>query len=235
VYRVFESLDALVTVVEEARGLPMTSLCAVPRADVLDLLDDVREALPAEVDDAQDVLDRRDEIVGLAEQEAEQTRSSTRAEADELRSRAHADAEEMLAQARHEAERIVAEARLVATQTADVARDEADRLAAAGRAAHERYVADGRTEQARLVSQTEIVRGARTEAARIVEGAEAEALRLRRECDAYVDATLAQFEDALTQALRTVGRGRSTLRRAPGGAAVPAGTGRTGTGMDLID
>ena len=62
-YRVFESLDALVTVVEEARGVPMTSNCVVPRGDVLELLDDIREALPGELDDAQDVLDRRDEIV----------------------------------------------------------------------------------------------------------------------------------------------------------------------------
>src|SRR3954447_15565287 len=67
VYRVFESLDALVTVVEEARGLPMTANCVVPRGDVLELLDDVREALPGELDDAQDVIDRRDEIVAEAE------------------------------------------------------------------------------------------------------------------------------------------------------------------------
>jgi cell division septum initiation protein DivIVA len=76
VYRVFESLDALVTVVEEARGVPMTANCVVPRGDVLELLDDVREAFPGELDDAQDVLDRRDELVDDAAQEAEQTRSS---------------------------------------------------------------------------------------------------------------------------------------------------------------
>ena len=45
-YRVFESLDALVTLVEEARCLPMTATCVVSRGDVLELLDDVREALP---------------------------------------------------------------------------------------------------------------------------------------------------------------------------------------------
>src|SRR3712207_4519033 len=82
VYRVFESLDALVTVVEEARGLPMTGNCVVPRGDVLELLDDVREALPGELDDAQDVLDRRDEIVAEAEQEAEHTRGGATADAE---------------------------------------------------------------------------------------------------------------------------------------------------------
>ena len=157
-YRVFESLDALVTLVEEARGLPMTATCVVPRGDVLELLDDVREALPAELDDAQDVLDRRDEIIGAAEQEAARTRAAAQSEADELRARARTEAEEELAQARHEAERIVAEARRAATSLADSARDEADRLAAAGQAAHERYVADGRSSRGR--SMTSSVRSA---------------------------------------------------------------------------
>src|SRR2546421_10893465 len=48
VYRVFEALDELVTIVEEARGLPMTSSCVVPRGDILELLDEVRDALPGD-------------------------------------------------------------------------------------------------------------------------------------------------------------------------------------------
>lgn len=237
VYRVFESLDALVTVVEEARGVPMTSTCVVPRGDVLELLDDVREALPAELDDAQDVLDRRDEIVSQAEQEAARTRAAGQAEADELRAGARAETEQELAQARHEAERIVADARRDATLLTDEARAEADRLAAAGQAARERYVADGRSEQARLVSQTDVVRAARAEAARIVDTADGEAARLRQECDGYVDRTLAGFEDTLNHALRTVSRGRGKLRRggSTNGVATGVGTDRSGTGMDLID
>ncbi|TXQ23070.1 DivIVA domain-containing protein, partial [Escherichia coli] len=54
-YRVFEALDELVAIVEEARGVPMTAGCVVPRGDVLELLDDVRDAIPGELDDAQDV------------------------------------------------------------------------------------------------------------------------------------------------------------------------------------
>ena len=63
-YRVFEALDELVAIVEEARGVPMTAGCVVPRGDVLELLDDVRDAIPGELDDAQDVLDHRDKLVG---------------------------------------------------------------------------------------------------------------------------------------------------------------------------
>jgi hypothetical protein len=93
-------------------------------------------------------------------------------------------------------------------------------------------VSEGRAEQARLVSQTEVVRAANAEAARVVDEAESETDRLRHECDAYVDAKLAEMEDMLGKALATVSRGRSQLwRSAPAGAA----RGRTGTGMDLID
>ena len=42
-YRVFEALDELGAIVEEARGLPMTAGCVVPRGDVLELIDDIKE------------------------------------------------------------------------------------------------------------------------------------------------------------------------------------------------
>ena len=55
-FHVFEALDELVAMIEEARGLPMSSQCMVPRSDALLLLDEIRDALPGELDDAQDVL-----------------------------------------------------------------------------------------------------------------------------------------------------------------------------------
>jgi hypothetical protein len=87
------------------------------------------------------------------------------------------------------------------------------------------------------VAQSEVVRAAHAEAARIVDAADAEAERLRQECDGYVDAKLAEFEDTLAKALRTVTRGRSNLwRGGPNGGPPGVGVnGRSGTGMDLID
>ena len=85
VYRVFEALDELVAIVEEARGVPMTAGCVVPRGDVLDLLDDVKEAIPSELDNAQDVLDHRDQLVDDAQTNAEQTVARARAHADSIR------------------------------------------------------------------------------------------------------------------------------------------------------
>ena len=65
-FHVFEALDELVAMIEEARGLPMSSQCMVPRSDALLLLDEIRDALPGELDDAQDVLDKRDTLVNDA-------------------------------------------------------------------------------------------------------------------------------------------------------------------------
>ena len=70
-YRVFEALDELGGIVEEARGVPMTAGCVVPRGDVLELIDDIKDAIPGELDDAQDVLDARDSLLREAKDHAE--------------------------------------------------------------------------------------------------------------------------------------------------------------------
>ncbi|GAA3055455.1 DivIVA domain-containing protein [Actinokineospora globicatena] len=222
-YKVFEAIDELVTIVEEARGLPMTSGCVVPRGDVLELLDEIRDALPAEVDDAQDVLDRKDEIIGSAEHQAEQALSKATMEAENAIAQARAQAESLIAEATAHADRLVADARDEADRAAAAGRaeyeslvgrsqSEADRMLQAGRESYERAVAEGRFEQGRLVSQTEVVQAAHAESARVLDATAEEAARQRDECDAYVDGKLAEFEDLLTHTLRTVGKGRSHLR-----------------------
>lgn len=233
-YRVFEALDQLVTIVEEARGLPMTASCVVPRGDVLDLLDEIRDAVPAEMDDAQDVLDHKDRLIIDARSTAEESVGKAQADAQRLLADAHNESSSMIAMARSEADRLVhdataqAEAILARAQAdADRAiqagqdqhdslvergRGEADRLIAAGRQSYEQSVAEGQAEQARLVGAAEVAQAARAQSAEIIDAAQDEADRLRDECDRYVDDRLAEFEDVLTKTLRTVGRGRSALR-----------------------
>lgn len=234
VYRVFEALDELVTIVEEARGLPMTASCVVPRGDVLELLDDVRDALPGEVDDAQDVLDHREHMLTEARTSADRSVADAQAEADRLLAAARAEANSTVTGARAEADRLVgeatgrAEATLVRAQSdsdrqvhagqqeyeslVERGHQEADRQVSAGRATFERSVADGRAEQSRLVSHSEVVQAAHTESARIVDSAHDAADRMRADCDSYVDAKLAALEESLTKTLRTIGRGRTALR-----------------------
>jgi cell division septum initiation protein DivIVA len=223
VYRVFEALDELVTILEEARGVPMTSNCIVPRGDSLELLDEIRDAIPGELDDAQDVLDRKDEIVGKAEHEANTKLSKATSEAETALANAHAEAERIVADAQARAHRLVSEAeqaadREVAKGHAEYeelvgrAHAEAERMLQAGRESYEHAVEDGRIEQSRMVSQTEVVQAAHVESNRILDATAQEADRQRAECDAYVDGKLAEFEDLLAHTLRTVGKGRTHLR-----------------------
>jgi cell division septum initiation protein DivIVA len=243
VYRVFETLDALVTVVEEARGLPMTATCVVPRGDVLDLLDDLREALPGELDDAQDVLDQREDMVSRAEQraaellahaeqESTKTVEAANEKAERLLADARAQADGLLSAARHDAERTIADARAQHQELVDRAREEARHLAESGRVAYEQAVADGRAEQARLVAQTEVVHAAHIESGRIIDAGQQETARLRGECDQYIEGSLAEFEETLGRTLQVVQRGRGQRRR-PAGR--PVGAGRERLGTDLLN
>ncbi|HWE89337.1 MAG TPA: DivIVA domain-containing protein [Pseudonocardiaceae bacterium] len=222
-YRVFESLDELVTILEEARGVPMTSGCVVPRGDALELLDEVRDNIPAELDDAQDVLDRRDEIIANAEHEAEQAIRKATAEAEQTLADAEARAERMVAEAGARADALIADAENEAERAVKAGRaeyedlvgrggSEAERMVEAGRLAYERSVQDGRDEQARLVSETDVAQAAHAESARILDAAAGESDRLRGECDQYVDGKLGEFEELLAHTLRSVGKGRTHLR-----------------------
>ncbi len=89
-------------------------------------------------------------------------------------------------------------------------------MIAAGQSSYERSIAEGLSEQDRLVQQTEVVRAAHAESARLIDTAQADSDRLREDCDRYVDGKLADFEETLHGALRTVGRGRHQLRTGTG-------------------
>lgn len=226
-YRVFESLDELVQTVEQAYGVPMTSNCMVPRNDMLALLDDLRNALPIEIDDAQDVLDKQEQILRGAEDRARDMIADAEGQASTLVAQAQDESESMVVDAQHRATSTVAKAQDDADHMVDAARreaedtvtraqSEADRLIADGNDSYRRSVDEGMEEQQRLVSDSEVVRRSNDEAHRIVESAHADSNRLRSEADEFVDVKLSEFEDSLSGLLRTVTRDRQALRRGAG-------------------
>ena len=134
--RVPDALDELVALVESARALPLSSSCVVPREDALDLLDELRAALPAALEDARGVLAAREELLGQARDRRDVATDEARAEADRLLTGARAEAERVLAAARADAERMVSAdgvrraAEAEARGVLEAARDRADRLRA---------------------------------------------------------------------------------------------------------
>ncbi len=224
VYRLYEVVDELSSVIENARSVPMSSSCLVPREHLLDLLDDLREGLPEEVQQAGAIVEQRTEILEQAQAEAERLTGRTRTESeqtvaaarrqrdeligtakrqrDEVVTQAQAQVEDLLTRAEAEAERILAEAEQQALQ-----------LVAEGRGQQTALISSGQAEHDRLVTETEVYRGAVARADELGEQTVAEVARMRAEVDEYVDSRLADFGTTLGHMSRSVDAARSQLRQ----------------------
>lgn len=115
-------LDALEQAVEQARAMPMSSSVLVSRAEVLDLIGQLRATLPTQLADADELLATAAEVQARAHAEAEQVIAAARRRADELVS-----AEQVVAAAGTRAAEIVAEAERIADQLRREADDYCDR------------------------------------------------------------------------------------------------------------
>jgi cell division septum initiation protein DivIVA len=223
VYRLYETVDELSRVIENARSVPMSGSCMVPRDQLLDLLDDLRENLPDEVHAAGAIVEQRTEILEQAQAEAEQLTGRTRDEADRLVVAARRQREEILGTARRQRDELLAHAQAEAEDLLAQAEAEADRVIAEARAHHESLLADAaarqaemvaaaRAEHERLVTETEVYRGAVSRSDELGAQTVAEVTRMRAEVDEYVDTRLAGFGTTLERMLRSVEKARENLR-----------------------
>lgn len=135
-------IDRLEEQVGEARRLPIGTGSVVDRRRLLDLVDQLRAAVPAEVREARELLERKEEVLAQADEEVALRLSRAdeevgrRVSGSEVVRAAEARAEQIIAEAQSEAERLVEEGRRQAqTKSAEGERlaseqmDEADRYA----------------------------------------------------------------------------------------------------------
>ena len=114
---VHEKLDELSSLVEEARSMPMSASCIVNRAELLGLLEELRELLPEEFRHAQLLLDDREAVVEEGRREAQRVITEAEVQRDLLTSEtAVAAAAEIRAE----------EIRLAAVEEAQTMRAEVD-------------------------------------------------------------------------------------------------------------
>jgi cell division septum initiation protein DivIVA len=219
--RVDELLSELIETVETARALPMSASCVLPRERVLDLLDELREVLPPEMDEARTVIARRDKVLQDAYEAAAATREHSVIDADTV-----------LADAAHRAEQILAEADEQARGMIQAGRDEHGRLvasttvhqAAAKAAAVLRE--DAERYQAELTNEAQQYDARlRAEADRYVHDSRADAERyatkLTADAEDYAERTLDELAAVLHRSAATAEQGRTALaqRRASAWAA----------------
>jgi cell division septum initiation protein DivIVA len=223
VYRLYETVDELTSVIENARSVPMSGSCMVPRDHLLDLLDDLRESLPAEVHKAGAIVEQRTEILQQAQAEAERLTGTTRSESDQLLAQAHRQRDEILGTARRQRDDLLARAQAEADELLAQAEAEADRLVTEGQQHREALVAEGHRQEAeliaaaqaeheRLVTETEVYRTAVARSDELGAQTVAEVTRMRAEVDEYVDTRLADFGTTLERMMRSVEKARTALR-----------------------
>jgi cell division septum initiation protein DivIVA len=109
-------VDRLEEILNQSRPFPFTHNVIVDEDKILDLIDQMRVAIPEEVKKSQQVLAQRDRILAQAQEEANRTLSIAREKSDQLVERdsiaqaSQSRADQVVAQARVEGERIRREA-----------------------------------------------------------------------------------------------------------------------------
>lgn len=203
-----KKLDEIVAAVGGARSMPMSASCVINRAELLALLEEVRQALPGSLAQAQELIGGREQMVEEARREAERIIESAHSQRGSLISdtevarRSRAEADRILAEARREAEEIRAEAddyvdsklanfEVVLTKTIGSVDRGREKLLGRGSGPDGQGYPDPDYDEAPERSHDPETQ--------------------RQQADAYVDTKLATFEAVLSKTLEAVGRGRQKL------------------------
>ncbi|WP_329450967.1 cell division initiation protein [Streptomyces sp. NBC_01724] len=203
-----KKLDEIVEAVGNARSMPMSASCVVNRAELLAMLEEVREALPGSLAHAQELLGGREQLVEQARQEAERIIESAHAQRGSLVSDT-----EIARQSQSEADRILDEAR----READEVRAEADEYVDSKLANFEVVLTKtiGSVDRGRekLLGRGQAFDEQGYEDPDFAEAPErsTDPATLQRRADEYVDTKLGAFEAVLAKTLEAVGRGRQKL------------------------
>ncbi|MFJ7065154.1 cell division initiation protein [Streptomyces sp. NPDC101115] len=200
-----KKLDEIVATVRSARSMPMSASCVVNRAELLALLEEVREALPGSLAQAQELLGGREQMVEQARMEAERIIEAAHAERGSLISDT-----QVARQSQDEAERILGEARREAEEIRAEADDYVDSKLANFEVVLNKTIASVDRGREKLLGRGPGV-DADGYADEDAPEYSADPQTLIQRADTYVDAKLGAFEAVLSKTLEAVGRGRQKL------------------------
>ncbi|WP_345040863.1 cell division initiation protein [Streptomyces sannanensis] len=202
---VHKKLDDIVEMVGSARSMPMSASCVINRAELLSLLEEMRQALPDSLAQAQELIGGREHVVEQARQEAERIIEAAHAQRGSLISDT-----EVARQSQEEADRILAEARREAEEVRAEADDYVDSKLANFEVVLTKTIGSvGRGREKLLGRGPGVDEHGYTDEDAPEYSADPHTLIQR--ADGYVDEKLGAFEAVLSQTLEAVGRGRQKL------------------------
>ncbi|MEU6622214.1 ATP synthase F0 subunit B [Streptomyces litmocidini] len=200
-----KKLDEIVATVQGARSMPMSASCVVNRAELLALLEEVRQALPGSLAQAQELIGGREQMVEQARQEAERIIEAAHAERGSIVSDT-----QVARESQEEADRILAEARREAEEVRAEADDYVDSKLANFEVVLNKTIGSVDRGREKLLGRGPgLDRDGYADADAPEYSADPQTLIQR--ADEYVDAKLGAFEAVLTKTLEAVGRGRQKL------------------------
>lgn len=197
---VIAALDQIQALVEQARQVPLSASIMLNRAELLDLLDQAREALPDDLVAADAVVADADAVLGRADSAAESTIAEANTRAQSTLQQAEEKAAHIVATANEQAERTTARADEEAETTLQQARSEAEAI-----------LVDANAQAERLITTENITRMAEDRARGIVADAREEGERLHEGADDYVEKSLAELSGLLADLQRRTEAGRRTI------------------------
>ncbi len=121
--KVDDLLDDLTDLLEDSKELPVVNKKMVDKAQITDIIDEIKANLPAETRQAKAIVADRTKILSDARKEAEAIISVAEKKRNDM-----LDNNELVIQARQEAERIVAEAETMAKKVKNAANNYVDSL-----------------------------------------------------------------------------------------------------------
>ncbi|MFH8475375.1 ATP synthase F0 subunit B [Streptomyces sp. NPDC018000] len=203
-----KKLDEIVKAVGSARSMPMSASCVVNRAELLAMLEEVREALPGSLAHAQELIGGREQMAEQARQEAERIIETARAERTALISET-----EVARQSRGEADRILDEARREAEEVRAEADEYVDSKLANFEVVLTKTIGSVDRGREKLLGRGRPFDEQGYEDPDFAEAPErsTDPATLQRRADEYVDTKLGAFEAVLAKTLEAVGRGRQKL------------------------
>ncbi|CAN2191472.1 ATP-synt_Fo_b domain containing protein [Candidatus Nanopelagicaceae bacterium] len=104
-----EKLTTAISMVEEARGVPLSASCVLHRGEILEILDGARAALPNDLEAARKILASRDSLIEEGRLSAETLIASAREEVSRM-----IEQTAIVSAAREEAQHILDDAHLEA-------------------------------------------------------------------------------------------------------------------------
>ncbi|WP_369199880.1 cell division initiation protein [Streptomyces sp. PU-14G] len=202
-----QKLDEIVATVDGARSMPMSASCVVNRAELLALLEEVRQALPGSLAEAREVLGDREQVVAGARQEAQHIIETAQAERASL-----VTGTEVARHAQQEADRILAEARREAEEIRVEADDYVDSKLANFEVVLSKTIGSVDRGREKLLGSGPGAEEWGDQYAQDAPERTADPRELQRRADDYVQARLGSVSAVLAKTLESVGRGRLKLR-----------------------